>query len=267
MFWVNGQPASMISLSDRSFQYGDGCFTTILTKEGVVQQWPLHIERMQACLDLLAIKSPDWGQVKAWVDHAALKDTIAGIKLHVSRGEGGRGYNPIGVDSVTTTVSHFSYPSHYLDWQEKGVVLGICGHKLGIMPLLAGHKHNNRLEQILLRREMEHAGYQDGVVMNIYDHVVETTMANLFWSKRDVLYTPSLASSGVAGVARRMILKDAQERGIEVSIGEFSLNHLISADEVFMTNSILGLAPVRKIDRSHFPIGAITRRFQENLNS
>lgn len=267
MFWVNGQPASMVSLSDRSFQYGDGCFTTILTKKGEIQQWPLHIERMQSCLDLLAIQMPDWEQVKAWLDKAALLETVAGLKLHISRGEGGRGYSSVGAGSSTVTISSFSYPSHYLDWQKKGVDLGVCQLKLGIMPLLAGHKHNNRLEQVLLKREMDQSEFQDGVVMNIYDHVVETTMANLFWSKNGALHTPSLHLSGVAGIIRKVILNIAQDSGLEVSIGDYSLSHLLDADEIFITNSILGVAPVTKIDKSLFPIGAITRHFQENLHS
>ena len=44
MFWVNGLPQTHISLGDRSFQYGDGCFTTIKTKKGELEHWQAHVE-------------------------------------------------------------------------------------------------------------------------------------------------------------------------------------------------------------------------------
>jgi len=266
MFWVNGQLASTISLADRSFQYGDGCFTTMLTKNGELHNWPLHIERMQACLDLLAIKTPDWCDVKTWLDQAALNDSVAGLKLHISRGVGGRGYNPYGVDSPNVTISHFPYPVHYFEWQQSGVALGVCQRKLGLMPMLAGHKHNNRLEQILLKAELAQSEYPDGVVMDINNRVIETTMANLFWVVDGKIYTPNLASCGVAGVVRKTVIKYAQSMNIDTLVGEYTLSQLKCADEIFMTNSILGVAPVKQIGETILPIGAMTRRIQETLN-
>ena len=267
MFWVNGQPGSTISLSDRSFQYGDGCFTTIMTKNALPQYWPLHIERMQACLDLLGIDSPDWAEVGCWLDRAAMDAPLAGLKLHISRGEGGRGYSPAECDCPVVTISAFSYPEHYLGWRADGVELGVCERRLGIMPLLAGHKHNNRLEQVLLRAELDQKGYQDGLVRDINDNVIETTMANLFWVRDSSLYTPDMESCGVAGVVRRLVIRQAKKLGLEVCIGQFKLEHLEHAHEVFMTNSILGVAPVKSIAGLDFPLGSITRSFQENINS
>ncbi|WP_325205978.1 hypothetical protein [Vibrio sp. 03_296] len=58
MYWVNGVVATEVSLSDRSFQYGDGCFTTMKTLNGQIEHWPLHIERMEACLQVLSNSSP-----------------------------------------------------------------------------------------------------------------------------------------------------------------------------------------------------------------
>lgn len=52
-----------------------------------------------------------------------------------------------------------------------------------IQPLLAGHKHNNRLEQVLAKAEIEHSNFADAVTLNVQNHVIETTMANLFGLK------------------------------------------------------------------------------------
>lgn len=268
MYWVNGQPASTTSLQDRSFQYGDGCFTTMLTKQGEVQWWDKHMERMQSCLDLLYISHPDWQLVKTWVNKAVdSQSQLSGIKLHISRGEGGRGYSPNGVAKPMVTISQFAYPSHYLDWQRDGIALGVCQQRLGLSPLLAGHKHNNRIEQVLLKREVELSGYLDSVVLDINGHVAETTIANLFWLKDDILFTPLLDKCGVAGVARRLVIEQAISWGIEVVVSDFPLEHIANADEVFITNSLLQLVPITKINNWAFSIGEYSRRFQESLTS
>lgn len=267
MIWVNGVLSETVALGDRSFQYGDGCFTTVLTRNGRAQLWDLHIERMESCLAALSIPSPDWRQVEAWLELAMLSDTEAGIKLHISRGVGGRGYSPSQVTQPNVTISHFSFPIHYAHWRTEGIALGICHKRMGLNPLLAGHKHNNRLEQVLLKQEMDLAGYSDGLCLDIHGHIVETTMANLFWIKGGTLYTPSLSNAGVAGVARKVILGHSARLGMKVVTGEFELDHLDNAEEVFISNALLEIAPVTQISKHSYPIGQQTRRLQENFNS
>lgn len=267
MIGQNGFNEPLITASDRSFQYGDGCFSTLLIKQGKIQLWDYHQERMEACLQRLTMPSPDWLKIELALNQAAIGKPLAGIKLHISRGEGGRGYSPSQAHSSRITLSHFDFPAHYHQWQRQGVTLGVCEQRMGLNPLLAGHKHNNRLEQVLLRGEMDRAGYDDGVCLDLNHHIVETTMANLFWVKNGTLYTPSLDNAGVAGVARRMILQSATSFGLTVEIGQFSIEHLIAADEVFMSNAIIEVAPVIGIAHHLYTIGRYVRDFQESFNS
>ena len=194
-------------------------------------------------------------------------DEKAGIKLHVSRGAGGRGYSTKNIAKPTVTISTFDFPSHYSAWQDSGVELGICDQALGLSPLLAGHKHNNRLEQILMKDEMDQANEVDGVVLDISGNVIETTMANLFWLKGQSIYTPQLTQSGVEGVMRKQVLTALNQAKLSVTISDYCLSQLMQADEVFMTNSILGVAPVIRISDTQFNIGTVTRSLQGQLNS
>ncbi len=271
MFWVNGIPQTHVSLGDRSFQYGDGCFTTILTKQGELVYWPEHIARMEACLKTLQIPIPDWEEVFEWANLAALQDENAGVKIHISRGIGGRGYSPKGIDDPRVTISNFALPAHYPQWQQSGVSLGVCETRLGIQPLLAGHKHNNRLEQVLAKAELERTEFSDAVTLNVQNHVIETTIANLFWVKDNNVYTPDLSLSGVAGVMRRKILEFLGFNNIKVELGTFTLSEVLEADEIWMCNSLLGVAPVKSIttpnQKIEFPIGILTKRLQGNLST
>ncbi len=271
MFWVNGVSQTHVSLGDRSFQYGDGCFTTILTKAGELVYWPEHVERMEACLKVLQIPIPDWQVVLEWANLATLQDEYAGVKIHISRGIGGRGYSPKGIENPTVTISSFVFPAHYSRWQKNGVNLGVCETRLGIQPLLAGHKHNNRLEQVLAKAEIEATEFTDAVTLNVQNDVIETTIANLFWARDNNVYTPDLSLSGVAGVMRRKILEFLRANSIKVELGSFALAEMLEADEVWMCNSLLGIAPVKSITTSNqkieFPIGKLTKRLQGNLST
>ncbi|NOH70952.1 aminodeoxychorismate lyase [Vibrio pectenicida] len=267
MYWVNGQATDMISLRDRSFQYGDGCFTTMLVKDSQVQHWDKHKARMQSCLELLGITPPNWQQVESWLRKAIIADAKSGLKLHISRGEGGRGYSPNHVMSPSITINAFNYPIHYERWLIDGIRLGICTLRLGLNPLLAGHKHNNRLEQVLLKAEMDKEGLPDGVVLDINDNVIETTSANIFWVKEDVIYTPDLSNAGVKGVMQRVIIDFAAKNKIDVKTGQYSLEELFNADEVFVSNSLLGVAQVDFIGKQAYDKGPITKQIQEMVNS
>ena len=280
MFWVDGESQQTIDILDRSFQYGDGCFTTMLVQNGEIEHFHDHQHRVDECLKALRISALDWNVVNAWLTSAiqhiqnrhhesANKSNSrkAGIKLHVSRGAGGRGYSTKNIAKPTITISTFDYPSHYAEWQDNGVELGVCRQALGLSPLLAGHKHNNRLEQVLMKDEMDQAGEVDGLVLDISGNVIETTMANLFWRQGEVIYTPQLTQSGVAGVMRKQVLTTLNQTELSVTIAGYCLPQVMQADEVFITNSILGVAPVTRISETQFNIGTVTRSLQGQLNS
>ncbi|MGF1753693.1 aminodeoxychorismate lyase [Vibrio makurazakiensis] len=274
MFWVDGENQQTIDILDRSFQYGDGCFTTMLVRNGKIQNFSDHQTRVNECLNVLRVSPLDWNIVNRWLEVGLQKievnnphDGKAGIKLHISRGAGGRGYSTQNLVKPTVTISTFDYPSHYTGWQDLGVELGVCKQAIGLSPLLAGHKHNNRLEQILMKDEMDQTGEVDGVVLDILGNVIETTMANLFWRKGQTVYTPQLTQSGVAGVMRKQVLTALNQTELSVNIGDYCLSQLMQAEEVFITNSILGVAPVTRISENLFNIGTVTRSLQGQLNS
>ena len=144
MFWVDGESQQTVDILDRSFQYGDGCFTTMLVQGGQIQHFHDHQRRVDECLKALRISELDWDVVNVWLDSAlqhiqnkALHETEnrhetnkphdekAGIKLHVSRGSGGRGYSIKNIPNPTIPISPFDFQSHYSAWQDSGVELVI----------------------------------------------------------------------------------------------------------------------------------------------
>ncbi|MBD1557952.1 aminodeoxychorismate lyase [Vibrio sp. S9_S30] len=264
MILVNGRPQELLSVFDRSFQYGDGCFSTLLTCKKQIQAWNYHKERLASCLTILRIPAPNWEEVYAWCNKVALDEEKAGLKIHISRGTGGRGYGIAGASAPTVTISAFDYPRHYNDWITQGVSLGICETRLGHQPMLAGLKHNNRLEQVLVKAEIEQNGWSDAIVCDFEGNVVETSVANLFWVDPEFrLCTPKLNFSGVAGIMRQQVIEEAIAKKMTLIERAFSMEELLNAKEVFMTNALLQVCPITRIDKSHFKIGSLTKTFQE----
>ena len=131
-------------------------------------------------------------------------------------------------------------------------------------PATAGVKHLNRIEQVLARGELEQ-DCREGLMCDEFGHVIAGTMTNLFIVSRDRLLAPDLSHSGVEGVMRGLVLERAAKLLLDARVMEIDKKDVLQADEVFLTNCLIGLWPVRRIETKEFPLGRITQRFQEAI--
>lgn len=254
MILINGQQVDTVAFSDRAFQYGDGVFTTVLMKNGQACDWSRHKARLEQNVSALHIEGVDWSLVYQWVDTVAnaLKGTERAIlKVIVSRGSGGRGYSAAGCNKPTVTVSSHPFPTQYLSWRETGISLSLLEQCIGQSPL-AGLKHLNRLEQVLLKREVENSGTEDGVACDMNGHVIETSASNIFWRIDQTLYTPLLTTSGVAGTMRAQVISVAQALGYATKEVLETPDSLLNADEIFITNAVMGVVPVHCLEGKNY---------------
>jgi len=254
-----------IAAADRAFLYGDGCFTTVLIEHRKPRLWPQHLERLQTTLKRLGIDAPDWSPLTEKVMSLAWGYPEKGVvKIIISRGVGGRGYSPAGCHQTQVMISGFAWPSFYKRWQQEGVELGVCQQRLGLSPMLAGLKHLNRLEQVLLKQEIEENGWLDAVVLDANGHVAETSASNIFWRCGNTLYTPALDLAGVHGLMRAHVCEQASALGYCLEFVKSPLDTLLCADEVFITNALMALVPVTRIQTKTYTersaLKAITKR-------
>ncbi|WP_028024176.1 aminodeoxychorismate lyase [Enterovibrio calviensis] len=269
MILLNGQPADLLPITDRGLQYGDGCYTTMLVESGVVRSWSRHQDRLKANTAQLGIEGIDWQHLTLSVAQVAdsLKAEIKSIvKVVVTRGSGGRGYSPEGCHTPSVVVSSHAYPSHYKQWQEQGIQMVMLKQRLGLSPL-AGLKHLNRLEQVLIKQELNAQDVEDGVVCDLNGKLIETSASNLFWRKGDTLFTPDLSLSGVEGTMRAEVIQAAQLEGFQIDIVTEDADVIFSADEVFITNAVMGLVPVRCIEQTRYSSDAACKALTLRLNA
>lgn len=262
MFLVNGESRQTLAISDRGLQYGDGLFETLSVVNGKPVFLALHLQRLLAGCQRLLIPDPDLDQLKQEIQQLCCDASQAVLKIIITRGSGGRGYRQPDPIQATRILSLHPFPVYPLDFQQQGIVLRLCRQTVSINPGLAGIKHLNRLEQVLARAEWQDDQVQEGLMTDLNGLIIEGTMSNLFWVKAGVLHTPSLEQAGIAGIIRQLVLSIAQQTDLAISIDTVSAEQLALADEVFMTNSVIGIWPVRQFEQQAYAIGPITRRLQ-----
>lgn len=267
MFLLNGEHRHCVDVSDRGFQYGDGLFETIEVLQGKPLFLDRHLTRLAAGCRRLLIPMPDSALLETESRQMAEPAERAVLKLILTRGSGGRGYRQPAQIIPTRLLGLHPFPDYPQHFQADGITARFCAQRLAMNPGLAGIKHMNRLEQILARAEWQDESIQEGLMLDTQDHVVEGTMSNLFIVKGDSLYTPPLLQCGVAGIVRELIIEFA--RRIKLPLFEQAIDRaaVLRADELFVSNSVIGIWPVQRLEAQVFGVGAITRSLQEMFNA
>lgn len=263
MILINGEHQDVIAATDRGLHYGDGLFETIAIRNGKPQLWREHMERLLNGCTRLNIPVPDVSLLAAETAHLCTEGKHAVLKIIITRGSGGRGYRPPAEPEPQRILIRYPWPEHHVP--DEGITLQLCHTPLSCNPLLAGIKHLNRLEQVLARNEWSDESIHEGVMCNTEGYVIEGTMSNLFAVRNGVLLTPELSNCGVAGIIRQQVLALAQQLSIPCDYVRMKVEELNLMDELFVTNSIIGIWPVARFNELQFSKGAVTEKLIEGL--
>ncbi|MDH5300058.1 MAG: aminodeoxychorismate lyase [Gammaproteobacteria bacterium] len=266
---INGDWSETVSYSDRGLNYGDGLFETIAVRHGKPVQWEQHWRRLQQSCERMRFPVLDEAQWLADIAQLCAGQDTGVIKLIVTRGPAMRGYRlpePVNLTRIVSFSVMPDYPESY--WQQ-GVKLHLCEMRLGRNAHLAGMKHLNRLEHVLARAEWSDDNIVEGLLLDSEGYVIEGVISNIFWVKDQQLFTPDLSQCGVVGVMRETVIQLAQEMDISLNCGQYILRDLYAADEVFLTNSLVGIWPVRALGGSRFDTSEqampVTRKLQQEI--
>jgi len=217
---INGIEATNIDAMDRGLAYGDGLFSTIKVQ---------------------------YGQIQLSTDKS-----VSVLKIILTRGSGGRGYSTTGCDAPQRIISTGAYPDFYQQWQKHGIQVILCESQLASNKQLAGLKTLNRLEQVLIKKELESKQAVEGIVCDNQGVVIEACSANLFIYLDNRWQTPKLDSSGVAGVQRRHIIDRALQAGFTIEETYIHIERLKEAQAICLSNALMGIVPVNQYQQTVF---------------
>lgn len=246
--WVNGRRRATLDYRDRGLNYGDGLFETMRVRGRRIRLLDYHLDRLYAGCRRLEIAAPNAAHLRRELERIASARNDAVLKLIVTRGSGARGYRPSGRERATRIIRLHALPGGAS--QAAGPArVRLCATPLSINPRLAGLKTLNRLDAVLARAEWRDARIWEGLMGDGEGGWVCGTMSNLFLVHGRTLATPLLDRGGVAGVMRRWILASASRLRLRPVERRIRWQDLASADEVFMSNAVVGMRSVRTIER------------------
>ena len=211
---------------DQGVNFGRGVFETI----AVVGKCPVflkkHCERMKKGLAALGIdNSVSEELISGYIHEFAIAD--CGMKVLVTPG-----------NIVVSTRENIYSTGQF----EEGLTVGISTLKRNPHSHVVYHKTLNFTDNIIEKDMASKAGFDEVIFTNVYDYLAEGSVSNLFFVRENRIFTPAIGCGILNGIIRNWVVSNfiAEE-------GEFTLKQLMNADKVFLTNSLMGIMPVRQI--------------------
>ncbi len=260
---INGKEQSDISIFNRNFQYGDGLFETCIVRDNYILFWEKHLSRLEIGCRKLKIKNIEeslWlKDIKKALSLTSKKNCV--LKLVLSRGNTERGYSypddilPVRVVIVSELKNTHAKESYSLEYAQSGYHSN---------PNLAGIKHCNRIEQILARSSLK---ADEAIMLDENQNIISVTQGNIYFIFGQRLVTPRLDRCGVVGSRRSLILELAESIELHVEQIDISINEVKKADEVFISNSIIGIQSVNSIEDFQFRKRSLTEQIKTAFES
>ncbi|MGY5849534.1 aminotransferase class IV [Salegentibacter sp. F14] len=260
-----------ISIFNRGLAYGDSVFETIRVINGQVMFWEDHYFRLMASMRIMRMEipanfSPEFleERIKELIEANELKDSPARIRFTVFRKEGGF-YRPTTreIDYIITT-SPLKDAFYLLNEEDYEIEL-FKDHFI-TSGLLSTIKSNNRAVNVLGSIFAGENDYNNCLLLNEKKSVVEALNGNIFVVKDQTIKTPPLADGALNGITRKKLLEVIKELP-DYSLEETSVSpfELQKADELFITNVVVGIQPITKYRKKSFD-NRVARDLLSKLN-
>lgn len=243
----------MLSPDNRSFRYGEGLFETMRKTERGIPLWQRHIERLEAGMQLLDMSFPphyEADELYQDIEKLCQKNGItsdARIRLTCFKGDGGLWEPPNEFHVIIQC-----WPITSAEFNVNGLDLGLFTKSYKSCDVLSGIKSNNYLLYALAAQEAKQQKYNEAMVLNQHRRVADTTIANVFFIKNNVIHTPGLTEAPVAGVMRAHLLAQLPNHGWHVEEGSYTAEDIEAAEEVFLTNAIHGIRWVKSFRNAQY---------------
>ncbi len=243
------QPVLMAD--NRGYRYGDGLFETLKVVDGIIQQTPLHFERLFAGLQLLKFELPGLFTPRKLQDEIIQLckknncEALARVRLSVSRGNGGL------YDTGSTmqyVIECWSLNESVNQLNENGLVIDVFPDAHKSCDAFCNLKSANFLTYVMAAQYARENKLNDCLVLNQHGRIADATIANIFLVKDGKIITPPLSEGGVNGVMRRHLLEQLRTRNNRFEAEEKPVfaEDLLLADEIFLTNAVNGLRWVKQ---------------------
>ena len=212
----------------------NGVFETILFDKGELQLKHLHFDRLLRGMKGLDLKLPDTVSA-AYLEQQIMDTTqangvsdICRVRLRVYQGKD-------TADVASFLIECFSLDRKLTVLNEQGLTLGIADD---IIKPESNYKRSNTKFYSQAANSINSNNWDDVLVLNEHGNIIESSIANVFWIKNNIVYTPPLSEGCVDGIMRRYIIQTLRKENISIQSIPLTREILLQSDEVFLTNAI-----------------------------
>jgi branched-chain amino acid aminotransferase len=269
--WLNGrmvdEEVAGIPARDGGFLHGAGVFTTMRAARGKVFRLDRHLARLKASCESLGLEATlDDDDIADAVDDLLETNSLsdARLRLTITRGAADLA---TGEPTPTLLLTAGPFEPYPASLYATGMTVGVVSdQKANPMDVQAGHKTLNYLSRFAALREAKSRGAAEALWFDHANTLQSGSVSNVFLIKAGAVLTPpttddvradeSLARLVSAsrrpvlpGVMRGAVLDAAKELSIDAKPAVLSINDLLTADEVFLTNSAMRVMPVTRVER------------------
>ncbi len=238
-----------ISATDSGFLHGAGLFETMRSRRGVVFRLEDHLNRLLASARALSLPQP---YEKTYLAAATAKVleanqwTEARLRLTLTKGPLVTPEQQRRPTLLITATEFRPYPTEYY---RTGVLVTVCPFRQNVTDPTCGHKTTSYYPRLLALDLAHQQRAAEALWLTTDNRLAEGCVSNIFLVKNSILYTPSLETPVLPGIARRTIRQLAQRQSIELAEKDLSLADVLEADEVFLTNVIMEVLPVTGVEK------------------
>lgn len=238
-----------ISVNNRSFRYGDGFFETIKLVNNQIQFKELHFERIAQTLDILKFQQPthfSFEKLEEQIIHLAKKNhhnNLGRLRVTFYRNDGGL-YDVINLQP-NILIQSFPLQQTVKKLNENGLTIDVYTLARKSCDVFSNIKSNNYLQYTMAAFWAKENKLNDALLLNSQNNIADSTIANIFIIKDEIISTPSLHQGCVDGVMRKHIIHTLKSNNILISETAISVNDVMHADEIFLTNVIKGISWVK----------------------
>lgn len=274
MINFNGQileDYTILTSNNRGYAYGDALFETIKTSHGKLLFWEDHYFRLMASMRIMRMEIPMnftmeflESEIQKTLESNMLLNLSSRVKLMVHRNEGGL-YTP-GTNDVSFIIAVKPIEDDFYLFQNQSYEVDLFKDYFIAPSLLSTLKTNNKALNVVGSIYAKENNLDNCLVLNTDKNVIEALNGNVFIVKGNVIKTPPISDGCLNGIMRKQIInilkKEPDYELVEGSISPFELQ---KADNLFITNVIVGIQPITKYRKKVFET-QVTKMLIQKLN-
>lgn len=272
---------ALVRAEDAGFQHAVGLFETMSAHHGRVFRLDAHLARLaESARELGLAREINTAPLAEAVNQTLHQNKLdrARVRLTVTAGAVSLLAGPTGTPPTPTLLITASPPTEYDPaYFTDGILALIAAPKANPFDPLAGHKTLAYWGRLRALRQAASAGAGEAIWLNVTNHLASGSISNVFLVKDEALLTPiargeevaqALAAPVLPGITRAAVIELAERESLPVHRRMLTVEDLLEADEVFLTNSSWQILPVTRIEKKTIgsgKAGPVTMRLRERL--